>query len=250
MVQLDERIAERRRQVRRERQQRRLRRTVVVAIVLVLTGVALAVEQSSLVALQEIRVEGTRRLDPDAIRDASGLELGTSTLRLRLGDVEDRLRALPLVRDVRAWRADPLTTVIAVEERVPVLQALTGDAAVLVDEEGIVVARGSEDGLPVVRLGGRLPAPGSPVAERPGLANAHAVYVALPGPLRTATAHYEARAADDVHLVLHDGARVRFGDAQRLDEKVRALGAVLEDLDGAEVTVIDVRAPTTPTVSR
>lgn len=250
MVQLDERIAERRRQVRQDRQRSRLRRTVAVAVLLVVLAVAYGVERSSLVALQEVRVEGVERLTPEAIRRASGLKIGTSTLRLRLGEVEEQVRALPLVRDVRARRADPLTVVIEVEERVPVLQARTSDEIVLVDMDGVVVARGSEEGLPVVRLGGRLPAPGQTVRERPGLANAHAVYVALPGPLRTATAHYEARGADEVALVLVSGTRVRFGDADRLDEKVRALGAVLEDLGDTPVSVIDVRAPSTPTVSR
>lgn len=222
--------------------------TVLAVVALLL--VAYAVERSWLVELDEIRVEGTARLDAAAIREASGLQLGTSTLRLRLGQVEDRIRALPLVADVRAARADPLTVVLVVEERVPVLVARVADQAVLVDTDGVVVARGSEDGLPVVRIGGQLPDPGEPVSRRPGLANAHAVYMALPGPLRTSTAHYEAQQADEVVLVLHDGTRVRFGNATRLDEKVRALGAVLDDLGDTPVSVIDVRAPTSPTVSR
>lgn len=250
MVQLDERIAERRRLVRQERQRRRLRRTITVAVVLALAVVAYGIERSSLVALQEIRVEGTERLDPQLVREVSQLELGTSTLRLGLGEVEERVRALPLVRDVRAWRADPLTAVIAIEERVPVLVAEAGERAVLIDADGVVLGRGGEEGLPVVRLGGVLPAPGETVQERPGLANAHAVYVGLPGPLRTATAHYEARGPHETDLILHSGARVRFGDARRLDEKVRALGAVLEDLGDVPVSIIDVRAPASPAVSR
>lgn len=250
MVQLDERIAERRRRVRQDRQRRRLRRTTTVAAGLVLLLVAFAIERSSLVALQEVRIEGTDRLAASAVRSAAGLDLGTSTLRLRLGEVEARIRALPLVRDVSARREDPLTVVISVEERVPVLQARAGEASVLVDVDGVVLGRGGDGDLPVVRLGGDLPAPGETVEGRPGLANAHAVYVGLPGPLRTAVAHYEARAADEVDLVLRSGAKVRFGDADRLDEKVRALGAVLEDLGDARVRVIDVRAPASPTVSR
>lgn len=250
MVQLDERIAERRRLVREERQQRRLRRTMTVAGLVVLALAAYGIERSPIVALQEVRVEGTQRLDPDRVREVAQLELGTSTLRLGLGEAESRLRALPLVRDVRAWRADPLTAVISIEEREPVIVARAGERAVLIDEEGVVVGRGAEAGLPVVRLGGALPAPGETVRERPGLANAHAVYVGLPGPLRTATAHYEARGARETDLILHSGARVRFGDSRRLDEKVRALGAVLEDLGDVTVSVIDVRAPASPAVSR
>lgn len=250
MVQLDERIAERRRQVRDDRRRSRLRRTVTVAALAVLVLVAAAVERSSLVALQEIRVEGTDRLSPGDVRAASGLVPGTSTLRLRLGAVEDRVRELPLVRDVQASRADPLTVVLDVEERVPVLVARGSGGEVLVDRDGVVLAPGRHDGLPVVQVTGRLPRPGARVAALPALANAHAVFVGLPGPLRTATAHYEATGPDELELVLHQGARVRWGKAERLDEKVRALGAVLQDLGDTPVTVIDVRAPGSPTVAR
>lgn len=250
MVQLDERIAERRRLVRQDRQRRRFRRTITVACVLVFALAGYGLERSGLVALQEIRVQGTERLDPQLVREVSRLELGTSTVRLGLGQVEERIRALPLVREVRAWRADPLTAVIAIEEREPVIVAQSGGESVLIDGDGVIVGRGGEAGLPVVRLGGDLPAPGETVQERQGLANAHAVYVGLPGPVRTATAHYEARGPHEMDLILRSGARVRFGDARRLDEKVRALGAVLEDLGDVPVSVIDVRAPATPAVSR
>lgn len=250
MVQLDERIAERRRQVRDDRRRHRLRRTLTVAAAVALLVAAAAVERSSLVALQEIRVEGTDRLGPEEVRAASGLTLGTSTLRLRLRAVEERLAELPLVREVRARRADALTVVISVEERVPVLVARGSGGQVLVDRDGVVTALGTNDALPVVRVDGRLPRPGDPVRVLAPLANAHAVYTALPGPLRTATARYEARAPDEVDLILHRGIRVRWGQAERIDEKVRALGAVLEDLGEAQVTVIDVRAPSSPTVSR
>jgi hypothetical protein len=41
---------------------------------------------------------------------------------------------------------------------------------------------------------------------------------------------------------------VRFGRAERVDEKVRALGAILGDVGDSPVTVIDVRAPSAPVV--
>jgi hypothetical protein len=42
--------------------------------------------------------------------------------------------------------------------------------------------------------------------------------------------------------------RVRFGAATRLDEKLRALEAVLADVDGVAVATVDVRAPSNPVV--
>jgi cell division septal protein FtsQ len=54
--------------------------------------------------------------------------------------------------------------------------------------------------------------------------------------------------ADDLDLELDDGTLVHLGRADRMDEKARALGAVLEDLDGRPVAAIDVRAPGRPVV--
>jgi cell division septal protein FtsQ len=252
---LDDRIVERRREVRRDRQRRRLRRTIALAVLLVLVGVTAAVERSGLVALEEVRVRGTQRLAPAAVRDAAGLELGTSTVRLRLGEAERRVEALPLVSDATVQRLDPLTVEIAVTERRPVVAATRPNGATaLVDAEGVVVATGEAPDPDLTRIdlvaSTPLPAPGDDVASHPALANAHAVAVRLTGPVGALVGHYEATGPRELDLVLTDGRRVRFGAAERIDEKVRAIGAVLEDLGPVEVSVIDVRAPGAPTVVR
>ena len=248
-MKVDERIAARRAEVRDERRRRRLRRTVMVATLLVLVVVAVLVERSSLVALEEVQVSGTQRLDPAAVREAADLPLGTSTLRLPLGAAKDRVEALPLVRSADVSRVDPLTVMIEVSEREPVAVVQRGDAAVLVDRDGVVVASGSEPGLPVIRLeAGSLPTPGASLATAPPAANAHTALSELPGPVRSLVATYVARDADQLDLLLASGTTVRFGRAERVAEKARALGAVIEDLDGREVSAIDVRAPSHPVV--
>jgi cell division septal protein FtsQ len=73
---IDEKIAERRRAIREGRRRSRLRRTVTVALLLVLLAGLVALERSALVGLEEIRVSGAERLDEEAIRAASELELG------------------------------------------------------------------------------------------------------------------------------------------------------------------------------
>jgi cell division protein FtsQ len=249
---VDERIAERRRGVRQERQQSRLKRTVAALVLLALLIVAWLIERSSLVALQEVHVEGVERLEAREVLDAADLELGTSTLRLRLRAAEERVARLPLVASVDARRADPLTVVIAVVEREPVVTAVKGRKRVLVDASGLVIDRGRSPGTMVVRMPGRaaLPEPGERVATSPPLADAHAIFVQLSGPLRGRIDHLIARGARDVVLVLDSGVRVRMGGPDRLDEKVRSLGAVLEDLGDTRVAVIDVRAPGSPAVRR
>lgn len=246
---VDERIAARRAEVRDDRRRRRLRRTVLVVVLIALVVVAALVERSSLVALAEVRIEGTTRLDEEAVRAAADLQLGTSTLRLPLADARERVESLPLVASADVRRLDPLTVLVEVSERVPTAVVERGRRAVLVDGDGVVIARGREAGLPVIRMrGGRLPDPGQAVARAPAAANAHAALSALPGPVRSLVATYEAQGPDDLELRLVDGTRVRFGRAERVDEKARALGAVLEDLAGRTVGEIDVRAPERPVV--
>ncbi|MFA9445439.1 cell division protein FtsQ/DivIB [Egicoccus sp. AB-alg6-2] len=243
---IDERIAERRRQVREQRRQHRLRRTIVLCLLVLLAVALFVVERSDLVALEEVQVRGTSRLDPQAVIEAADLPIGTSTLRLRLGDAEERVEELPLVREATARRIDPLSIEIEVVERVPALNARHGDRRVLLDRDGVVLAEGRVDGLPEIVTAHALPEPGEHVDEEPALANAHQAWRRLSGPLRAEVVRYDADGPDELDLHLADGLLVHFGRAERVDEKVRALGAVLEDLDGTEVASIDVRAPSTP----
>lgn len=250
VMEVDARIVERRREVRRERQLRRRRRTLSVVALLIALLIGLALERSPLVALAEVRVAGTQRLDVAAVVAAADLNLGTSTLRLGLGEATERVASLPLVAAVEIHRVDPLTVLIEVHERSPVLVAAGPTGTVLVSADGTVMSAGSEPGLPVVALTTPVPAVGEKVAALAPLANAFAAWSGLPGPLRTEVASLEARADDDLDVVFASGVRVRFGRAERVDEKARALGAVLEDVAGASVAVIDVRAPNNPVVQQ
>ncbi|HEX2026373.1 MAG TPA: FtsQ-type POTRA domain-containing protein [Nitriliruptorales bacterium] len=223
---------------------------------LLLFGSGTWLERSQLVALAEVEVVGARRLDPDVVRDVAGLTLGTSTLRLRLRSARQRVEALPLVGSATVRRVDPLTVRIAVRERRPALLLDGRGADALVDAEGVVLIHG--EASPSGAFGGDLPTlvsrappppPGASVTDAPGVAHAFAVYRALPGPLRARVDRYQAVADDGVELVLSDGVPVRFGRADRIDEKARALGALLEELAGTPVAGIDVRAPRNPVVT-
>jgi cell division protein FtsQ len=246
---IDERIASRRQNVRAERKRARLRRTVR-ALVLVLFLVALVLlERSPLVALEDVRVTGTERLEQSAVVEASALEQGTSTLRLRLRAAERAVEELPLVRVASARRIDPLTVEIVVEERVPALQIRGAGVNAIADRDGIIILRGVATGVPEVWLPAVPPQTGSSVDDDATLANAYNVWRSLSGPLRARVQRYVAAGPDELSLILIDGIEVRFGRAERVDEKVRALGAVLADVAGTDVAVIDVRAPRAPAVA-
>lgn len=246
---IDERIANRRKDVRVEKQRARLRRTMRAGMLVVLLGLLMGLEQSSLVALEDIRVVGAERLEPNDVITASKLELGTSTLRLRLRGAEQAIEDLPLVRDVSARRIDPLKVEIRVEERIPALQIRGAKVNAIADRDGVIILRGVAAGLPEIWLPIPPPQLGKTVAEDATLENAYLVWRSLSGPLRARVIRYVAAGPDELSLVLSDGIEVRFGRAERVDEKVRALGAVLADVAGTDVAVIDVRAPRAPVVA-
>jgi len=245
---IDDRIAERRQEIRDDRRRRRLRRTVILVAVFTVAILVILIERSPLVGLEEVQVTGIEQLTDDQVRDAADIPLGTSTLRLGLGPAADRVTVLPLVREATARRIDPLTVVIEVVERRPVLVADDGDHQVLIDRDGVVIAEGGIDALPWVRLDGGVPVAGATVQDHPALHNAHRAWEGLSGPLRARVQRYDAAAVDDLALVLDDGVEVRFGRADRVPEKARALGAVLEDVGSTPITRIDVRAPGAPVV--
>ncbi len=250
---IDERIAERRAAVRHDQRRGRLRRTRrTVLLVLLLVGLV-ALERSPLVGLEEVEVVGTQRLTTSQVTDAAELELGTSTLRLGLQEVTERIEELPLVRRATARRTDPLSVRIEVVERVPALVASGDGTSRYVDREGVVVDDPGPDdqgppALPVVALADAPPPVGERVAADPALANAHAVWSGLSGSLRAEVVVYRAAGPSELTLELASGIEVRFGRAERTDEKVRALGAVLDDIGDTPVRSIDVRAPQAPVV--
>ena len=246
---VNERIARRRAEVRADRRRRRLRRTVVVATTLALLVGLVLLERSSLVALVDVEVTGLERLDEAAVLDAAAVAEGMSVLRIRTGRVEERVTALPLVDRATVERIGPVGLRIDVVEVAPALSARFPTSTVLVSATGLVLGEGEAPGTPVVEVIGRPPAPGAEVTASPTLAAAHQVVLGLPGPVAALVDLTRVPAADDVRLHLENGIEVRWGDASRGDEKARALGAVLEDLEGRSVQVVDVRAPMAPTVT-
>lgn len=255
VVAMDDRIAERRAAVRAADRRRRLRRTVTVLAAAILAFGALLIDRSDLVGLAEILVEGESRHSAAAIRRASGLTLGTSTARLDLAAAEDAVETLPFVREADAVRVDPLTVSIRVTEREPLFRTFGGGAPRVVDADGVILGvpcdTCGDDALLQVRIDVPADAIGARAEDvHPPLAGAIVAWFGLPGPIRAEVVAIEAPSdLQELRLVLDGGTEVLIGRAtERLDEKGRALGAVLEQLDGRAVRVIDVRAPRAPAV--
>jgi cell division protein FtsQ len=245
---VDDRIARRRAEVRTERRRARLRRTLLVTLLGVLVGTGVWFEGSEYATVVEVQVVGVTRLDPAVVAEMSGVVVGDAALRVRPSVVIREVERLTLVRAVSVRRAGMRTVILDVQERAPVYVAVHWRSEVLVDRDGVVIDRGREQGLPVIRLMTPPPAPGELVASHAALANAHRAWTGLSGPLRSRVVGMDAPDEDGLELFLDTGEVVRFGRAEQLEAKVRALGAILDDVAGSEVILIDVRVPGFPVV--
>jgi cell division protein FtsQ len=245
---MDERFADRRASVRRERRRSRLRRTLLAVTVLLIAGGLVWLEQSGHAAVREIDVVGLERLDEAAVLEVADITPGRSTLRLQGATVEARVLAMPAVRAVSVRRSSFDRVVIEVSERQPVLVIEHWRTVRLMDRDGVILGDGRLEGLPVVRLATAPPPVGDTFAAHAALANAYRAWAGLSGPLRAQVELFDAPDEVGLELRLASGVTVRFGRAERLEEKVRVIGAVLDDISGSAVTMIDVRVPAVPVV--
>lgn len=245
---IDDRIAQRRADVRRQRRLVRLRRTVLGALLATLVVVGAWFERGENAAVREVRIVGLERLEAADVRAASGVDVGDPALRIRTELVARRVEELVLVRDAEVVRDGVRTVVIEVIERAPVYAVVHGATSRLVDRDGVVVQEGREDVLPVVRVATTPPEVGELVVAHGALANAHRAWLGLSGPLRSQVETVQAMDVDGLAFVLRSGVTVVFGRAERIEEKVRAIGAVLDDVGNMRLGVIDVRVPGFPVI--
>lgn len=263
---MDERIRARRMQVRAAHARRR-RRWIASGIAVVLLAVAAAaVARSPLFAVTEVRLTGVNAEQAEELGMFTPVRRGENLLALDIGSIERRLERLPWVRSVDAVRVPPSTLEVRVDVREPVAVVRLEGTVWLVDATGVVLGPGAKRGLIEIDAPRSvLPGVGEQASDA-AVRNALAVHAALPPHWREAVDHYDAPSERGLrlHLVLDQGAEaaegsgepesqasgiwVRFGAAERAEDKAQVLDALLEQVRKAPVVIaeIDVRAPDNP----
>jgi hypothetical protein len=264
---MDARIRARRHAIHEEQARRRRRWIVSAAAVVLLTVAAGAAARSPLFTITETRLVGVDGERAAELRDFLPITEGENLLAADLRRVERQLAQVPWVREVNAVRLPPSTVEVRVAVRQPAAVVRLAGAVWTVDRDGVVLAPG---------IGGTPPGPrnirgprGLVVIEAPNsvlpgvgtrasdaaVQNALAVHAVLAERWRSAIDRYDAPSERGLrlHLVLerdHDGIWVRFGSAERGEEKSRVLQALLAEVERAPFPIaeIDVRAPGTPVV--
>lgn len=204
---------------------------------------------SSLVAVEHVRVKGTTTADADRINAAlEDAATSMTTLNFDQGELRNAVRSFPTVASVSADPDFPSGVEITVNERSPALIVESGGDAVPVAGDGTVLR-----GLSLGAAGERLPTiemRDLPAAGRLGgepLAQA-TIAGAAPGPLVPLIETISDDAARGVEVVMKGEIPIRFGAPAAAAQKWAAAAAVLADPRLQSLTYVDVRVPERPSV--
>jgi cell division protein FtsQ len=220
----------------------------VTAIVAVLAiGVsAWVVVTSALFDIQKIDVRGNQRLSDGEVVSLSGVRLGNNLLTLPLEKIRGSLMRSPWIASADAIRSLPSTLVLQVTERSAVAWVRDPGGYAALAGDGIVVDRGTGSPEGLVSLGST----GSsvPVGRRVRGLDAQLRVTASLDPALRRTVEEAKVVGDEVELLLAEGAKVLYGEAESLSAKNAALASMLRyaRTNQIEIEYLDVRSPGAP----
>lgn len=225
--------------LRRSRDRRRTALTVVVSLLVVLAVGAATwlVGFSSVLAVRQVTVTGTRTLSPDEVTRAAAVEVGLPMARVDAAAVEARVAALAPVKTVTLQRQWPSTIILAVTERTPVFAVKQnhGTGYLLVDETGKAFREVASPPTGLLRV---------TAADAALLGDVAAVVAELPPQLRDQVEQIDIVTRDGITLKLTSARTVVWGSAERSRFKATVLLALLQQ----KGTTYDVSAPDFPAV--
>jgi cell division septal protein FtsQ len=203
---------------------------------------------AGLAQVEEVVVVGAKHVSRDAARSQSGLD-GVPTFLASAVDARAQLRTLPAVRDARVEIVLPSTARITLVERAAVGRWIASDDVEwFIDANGVLFPSIDRTGAPDLRVfDERAPRSAGERIDPPALVEAALRLAALaPGELRSdATDLRVVMTAGASGLVLRTGAKweVRFGSADRFDEKLSLARRFLRDDPTRRLDYVDVRSP-------
>ena len=242
----DPRISRRRQAVARSKRRRFIATMVFLVAVAGLVWIAF---WSPLLNVSKIQVVGARNSSPNDVRGATGLDSSDNLLLVSTGEVAERVRELPWVRDARVDRKLPGTVRVRVFERTPAMVLSVESGRWTIDAAGRVLDGGASSKKLPTLSGTEVTSvkPGDELSE-PALTGALKAWRALPKKLRARVAAIFAPTVERITFALEDQTIVRYGAPEHLGGKNSVLAALLKQLSarGQRVSYIDVRVPTSP----
>ena len=219
--------------------QRRVAWVTGIGAVLMLVLLSFGAVYSPLLALRDIQIDGTSRLDSAQLVGAVEGQLGVPLALLDESRIRDELGEFTLIRSYTTELLPPGTLIIHVTERTPIGSIARGGQFDLVDPAGVVITSTPErtPGMPLVSVA-------DDDVESAAFRSVAEVLLALPPEFLAQVDAVTASTRDDVTLVLTgSNQRVEWGSAEGSDHKARVLAALVAIHAGSGPGLYDVSAP-------
>ena len=196
--------------------------------------------------IRDVAIEGAHHVPVDAVVAASEL-LGAESFTASAARARARLIKLPAVRDAQVQIRIPDHVTVILSERVAVARWISGGTEWFVDAEGVLFSSLDPRGAPDIRVTDEQKTRQAGDRLDPALVEAATKLARLgPADLRPdATSPRVVLAAGATGLVLRVAAgwEIRFGGAERIDDKIALARRFLRDNQQRKLDYVDVRSP-------
>lgn len=220
-----------------------IRGVLLLATLAIVAGALVWLARSPYFTVTEVRVVGAKSLDPQMVRDASGL-LGQNVFDLDVANARARILALPNVEDVQVQRVGLNAVRVRIKERQAWALWQVQGRRYAIDTHGYVLDRMLPDeGAPVIVNTDAVEAPKPGDRVDPGAVELVRALTERAGALGANVQRWEYRQRDGLTAVLEGGLRVTLGDARDMEYKLAALQALLAETErrGVRVQAVDLR---------
>lgn len=222
-----------------------------VFFILLVTAAIYVMLQSPLFEIKTIEIKGNRQLQTEELRDFSGINIGTNIFKLNLGECEERLSMLPLLKTATLERKLPAKVVVNVTERKAVALVPYQNSLIKVDNDGVYLQKGTmASALPVITgLSIKESGPGKPV-ESSDLPLMLSVLDQLPRTLIQQLSELHINKSGQLLLYTVDGTQGRLGLSKDIEYKGMVFEQVITNLkqSGGDIDYIDLSNPKVPVV--
>ena len=226
------------------RRAKRIIASISVGSIAILLAIVAGATFSPALAIKEIYVTGTERIQPELISKALQGHIGTPLPLLDESAVAKSLASFALIESFSATAVPPNGLQVKISERQAISVVAVKGERWLYDPAGVKVAQatGSEE-LPEIQI-----------SEEPRNSqryrNAIEVLMALPEDLLHQVEFIEARSKDDVQMSLRTSReqRIIWGDSSDSVLKSKVLQALMANHRKTQSVTFDVSSPNAPVV--
>lgn len=199
--------------------------------------------QSPVFRVKEVRVQGNNQLSREQILALAGLEKGVNIFKANLAQAQSKLALNPIVKQVTISRHFPATIVIDLTERKAIGLMANPGHFIAVGEDGYCLAlvnNLASINLPIIT--GAKPTnamPGQSIGDE-RLKAALAYLIAMPLNMRASVSEINASDLNNIRMFSIDETEVRFGDVNRITEKVKLYQEVTRQKFNNKIQYIDI----------